>query len=42
MSDVDRGQVNKSAAEIYEAFFLPALLQEWGATGCRGGANQTR
>ena len=29
MSDIDRGQVSKSAAEIYEEFFLPALFQEW-------------
>ena len=29
MSDLDRGQVNKSAAEVYEEFFLPALFQEW-------------
>ena len=31
MSDADRGQVNSSAAEIYEAFFIPALFQEWAA-----------
>lgn len=30
MSDSDRGQVNTSAAEVYEAFFVPALFQEWG------------
>ncbi len=29
MSDSDRGQVNTSAAEIYEDFFVPALFQEW-------------
>ena len=25
----DRGQVNRTAAEIYETFFLPALFAEW-------------
>ena len=30
MTDADRGQVNQSAAEIYEEFFLPALFQDWG------------
>ena len=29
MRDSGRGQVNTSAAEIYEAFFVPALFQEW-------------
>jgi len=29
MSDSDRGQVNTSAAEIYEEFFVPALFGEW-------------
>jgi len=29
MVDIDRGQVNRSAAEIYDEFFLPALFQEW-------------
>jgi ubiquinone/menaquinone biosynthesis C-methylase UbiE len=29
MVDIDRGQVNQSAAEIYEDFFLPALFQDW-------------
>lgn len=29
MSDSDRGQVNTSAAEVYETFFVPALFQEW-------------
>lgn len=28
-SDADRGQVAATAAEIYEAFFLPALFQQW-------------
>jgi ubiquinone/menaquinone biosynthesis C-methylase UbiE len=29
MTDVDRGQVTRSAAEVYEEFFVPALFQEW-------------
>ncbi len=29
MSDSERGQVSKSAAEIYDEFFVPALFQEW-------------
>jgi ubiquinone/menaquinone biosynthesis C-methylase UbiE len=29
MNDASRGQVTKSAAEVYEEFFLPALFQEW-------------
>jgi SAM-dependent methyltransferase len=29
LSDSDRGQVNTSAAEVYEEFFVPALFQEW-------------
>lgn len=29
MSDSNTGQVNASAAEVYEEFFLPALFQEW-------------
>jgi ubiquinone/menaquinone biosynthesis C-methylase UbiE len=28
-SQGDRGQVNRSAAEVYEEFFVPALFQEW-------------
>lgn len=31
MSSSDRGQVNTSAAEVYEEFFVPALFQEWGS-----------
>jgi len=31
MSDSDRGQVNTSAAEVYEEFFVPALFGEWGS-----------
>jgi len=29
MNDTSRGQVTKSAAEIYDEFFVPALFQEW-------------
>jgi len=29
MSDSDRGQVNRSAAEVYEEFFVPALFEAW-------------
>ena len=29
MDRIDRGQVNRSAAEIYDEFFVPALFQEW-------------
>jgi SAM-dependent methyltransferase len=29
MSESDKGQVNASAAEVYEEFFVPALFQEW-------------
>jgi ubiquinone/menaquinone biosynthesis C-methylase UbiE len=29
MSENERGQVTRSAAEVYEEFFVPALLQEW-------------
>lgn len=29
MSDIDKGQVSSTAAEIYEEFFVPALFQEW-------------
>ena len=28
---VERGQVARSAAEVYEEFFLPALFQEWAS-----------
>ncbi|MBZ0287072.1 MAG: class I SAM-dependent methyltransferase [Anaerolineae bacterium] len=31
MSDSNRGQVSRSAAEVYDEFFVPALFQEWGA-----------
>jgi ubiquinone/menaquinone biosynthesis C-methylase UbiE len=29
MNDSERGQVSKSAAEVYEEFFVPALFREW-------------
>jgi len=29
MSDPDRGQVSASAAEVYDAFFVPALFEQW-------------
>lgn len=29
MSEADRGQVSRSAAEVYEEFFVPALFQQW-------------
>jgi ubiquinone/menaquinone biosynthesis C-methylase UbiE len=31
MSDSNRGQVSRDAAEVYDEFFVPALFQEWGA-----------
>jgi ubiquinone/menaquinone biosynthesis C-methylase UbiE len=39
---IERGQVNRSAAEVYEEFFVPALFQEWAprvaaAAGIRSG-----
>jgi len=29
MNEPDKGQVTLSAAEVYEAFFIPALFQQW-------------
>ena len=29
VSDTDRGQVSASAAEVYDAFFVPALFDQW-------------
>jgi SAM-dependent methyltransferase len=29
MNDSERGQISRSAAEVYEEFFLPALFEEW-------------
>jgi ubiquinone/menaquinone biosynthesis C-methylase UbiE len=29
MSESERGQIVRTAAEVYEEFFVPALLQEW-------------
>lgn len=42
MTNVDTGQVNHRAAEVYEEFFLPALFQQWpdrvaDAAGIRPG-----
>jgi ubiquinone/menaquinone biosynthesis C-methylase UbiE len=42
MSDRETGQVARSAAEVYEEFFLPALIQQWasrvaGAAGIQTG-----
>lgn len=31
MDEITRGQVNHSAAEIYDEFFVPALFSEWTA-----------
>jgi SAM-dependent methyltransferase len=31
MSESERGQVTRSAAEVYEDFFVPALFQEWAS-----------
>jgi ubiquinone/menaquinone biosynthesis C-methylase UbiE len=31
MSNEDRGQVSRNAAEVYEEFFVPALFQEWAS-----------
>jgi SAM-dependent methyltransferase len=41
-ADLDRGQITRSAAEIYEEFFVPALFAEWAprvaaAAGIRAG-----
>jgi ubiquinone/menaquinone biosynthesis C-methylase UbiE len=42
MNDSERGQVTRSAAEIYDEFFVPALFAEWAdrvaeAVGLRAG-----
>jgi ubiquinone/menaquinone biosynthesis C-methylase UbiE len=29
MSEAERGQVTRSAAEVYDEFFVPALFQQW-------------
>jgi SAM-dependent methyltransferase len=29
VSDTERGQVSASAAEVYDAFFVPALFEQW-------------
>ncbi len=42
MNDIKRGQVVRSAAEVYDEFFLPALFQEWTDRVCGGSrANWT-
>lgn len=33
-NQADRGQVNRSAADIYEDFFVPALFGEWAPRVC--------
>jgi len=30
MDDAERGQLDLSAAEVYDEFFVPALFEEWG------------
>jgi SAM-dependent methyltransferase len=43
MTDMDRGQVSGSAAEIYETFFVPALFAQWAvrvADAARIGAGE--
>lgn len=42
MSDTERGQVTNDAAEVYDAFFVPALFEQWtgvilDAAGVRPG-----
>ncbi|MEM7800946.1 MAG: class I SAM-dependent methyltransferase, partial [Chloroflexota bacterium] len=32
MTVMDKGQVTSSAAEVYEAFYLPAIFQQWTPT----------
>lgn len=31
MTQTDQGQVNHSAAEVYDAFFVPALFAQWAS-----------
>ncbi|MDQ3623012.1 MAG: class I SAM-dependent methyltransferase [Verrucomicrobiota bacterium] len=31
MNETERGQVTRSAAEVYEDFFVPALFQQWAS-----------
>ncbi|MCB0212104.1 MAG: methyltransferase domain-containing protein [Anaerolineae bacterium] len=42
MSDSERGQVNTSAAKVYEEFFVPALFGEWGSRVAQAAAIQPR
>lgn len=41
MNDSERGQVNRSAAEVYEAFFVPALFQAWADPVARAAKART-
>jgi SAM-dependent methyltransferase len=44
MNDALTGQVNRSAADVYEEFFVPALFQQWAervAEAARLGPGQT-
>ena len=34
MEAMTRGQVNRSAADVYEEFFVPALFRDWAAPVC--------
>lgn len=34
MNDSERGQVTGNAAEVYDAFFVPALFQQWAGPVC--------
>lgn len=38
MSDAERGQVNTAAAQVYEAFFVPALFGQWPSSVLDAGA----
>lgn len=41
MKNVQRGQVNTNAAEVYEDFFVPALFQQWPAQVAEAARVQT-
>jgi SAM-dependent methyltransferase len=34
VTGAETGQVSKSAAEVYDEFFVPALFEQWGAPVC--------
>lgn len=34
MTGAETGQVSKSAAEVYDEFFVPALFEQWGSSVC--------